>query len=274
MQLIRHPRNRGKGAAVRTAIAAATGEYAIIQDADLEYDPAELASLLAPIERGRATVVYGSRSFSAHSAYSFWFVVGNKLVTLWTNVLFNCYLSDMETCYKLMPLSVWRSLGLSSNGFDIEPEITAKLLRAGHRIYEVPISYAARGASRARSSPGATAWLRCGRSRACAPCRAAPGPKVRSASPRTAPARGEHPPPGRDRVAAGGTGRELRDLPRPAGTDVGRAGVIIGTAVALAALAWFPVAAAHLGARIHTDRKLSQTGGRTPGRPTSPGSCR
>ncbi len=145
VQLIRHPRNRGKGAAVRTAIAAATGEYAIIQDADLEYDPAELASLLAPIERGRATVVYGSRSFSAHSAYSFWFVVGNKLVTLWTNVLFNCYLSDMETCYKLMPLSVWRSLGLSSNGFDIEPEITAKLLRAGHRIYEVPISYAARG---------------------------------------------------------------------------------------------------------------------------------
>jgi glycosyltransferase involved in cell wall biosynthesis len=145
VQLIRHERNRGKGAAVRTAIAAATGEYAIIQDADLEYDPAELAALLAPIERGRARVVYGSRSFAAHSAYSFWFVVGNKLVTLWTNVLFNCYLSDMETCYKLMPLSVWRSLGLSANGFDIEPEITAKLLRDGHRIYEVPISYAARG---------------------------------------------------------------------------------------------------------------------------------
>ena len=145
VQVIRHDRNRGKGAAVRSAIAAASGEYAIIQDADLEYDPAELASLLAPIERGRAQVVYGSRSFAAHSAYSFWFVIGNKLVTLWTNVLFNCYLSDMETCYKLMPLSVWRSLRLSSNGFDIEPEITAKLLRDGHRIYEVPISYAARG---------------------------------------------------------------------------------------------------------------------------------
>ena len=145
VQLIRHDRNRGKGAAVRTALAAATGEFAVIQDADLEYDPAELPSLLAPIERGRASIVYGSRSFAAHSAYSFWFVMGNKLVTLWTNVLFNSYLSDMETCYKLMPVAVWRSLDLSANGFDIEPEITAKLLRAGHRIYEVPISYAARG---------------------------------------------------------------------------------------------------------------------------------
>ena len=144
-QIIRHERNRGKGAALRTAIAAATGEVALVQDADLEYDPAEFPLLLAPIERGRAEVVYGSRSFAAHSAYSFWFVIGNKLVTLWTNVLFNSYLSDMETCYKLMPLSVWRSLDLRSDGFDIEPEITAKLLKSGRRIYEVPISYAARG---------------------------------------------------------------------------------------------------------------------------------
>jgi len=145
VQVIRHERNRGKGAALRTAIAAATGDVALVQDADLEYDPAEFPLLLAPIERGRAEVVYGSRSFAAHSAYSFWFVIGNKLVTLWTNVLFNSYLSDMETCYKLMPLSVWRSLDLSSDGFDIEPEITAKLLRSGRRIYDVPISYAARG---------------------------------------------------------------------------------------------------------------------------------
>jgi glycosyltransferase involved in cell wall biosynthesis len=145
VQVIRHERNRGKGAALRTAILAAKGEVALVQDADLEYDPAEFPLLLAPIERGRAEVVYGSRSFAAHSAYSFWFVIGNKLVTLWTNVLFNSYLSDMETCYKLMPLSVWRSLDLSSDGFDIEPEITAKLLRSGRRIYEVPISYAARG---------------------------------------------------------------------------------------------------------------------------------
>jgi glycosyltransferase involved in cell wall biosynthesis len=143
--VIRHEWNRGKGAAVRTAIAAATGEVALVQDADLEYDPAEFPLLLAPIERGRAEVVYGSRSFAAHSAYSFWFVIGNKLVTLWTNVLFNTYLSDMETCYKLMPLSVWRSLDLRSEGFDIEPEITAKLLKSGRRVYEVPISYAARG---------------------------------------------------------------------------------------------------------------------------------
>lgn len=145
VQVIRHERNRGKGAALRTAIVAAKGEVALVQDADLEYDPAEFPLLLAPIERGRAEVVYGSRSFAAHSAYSFWFVIGNKLVTLWTNVLFNSYLSDMETCYKLMPLSVWRSLDLRSDGFDIEPEITAKLLKSGHRIYEVPISYAARG---------------------------------------------------------------------------------------------------------------------------------
>ena len=144
-QIILHERNRGKGAALRTAIAAATGDVALVQDADLEYDPSEIPLLLAPIERGRAEVVYGSRSFAAHSAYSFWFVIGNKLVTLWTNVLFNSYLSDMETCYKLMPLSVWRSLDLRSDGFDIEPEITAKLLKSGHRIYEVPISYAARG---------------------------------------------------------------------------------------------------------------------------------
>jgi glycosyltransferase involved in cell wall biosynthesis len=144
-QVIHHERNRGKGAALRTAIAAATGDVALVQDADLEYDPAEFPLLLAPIERGRAEVVYGSRSFAAHSAYSFWFVIGNKFVTLWTNVLFNSYLSDMETCYKLMPLSVWRSLDLRSDGFDIEPEITAKLLKSGRRVYEVPISYAARG---------------------------------------------------------------------------------------------------------------------------------
>jgi len=144
-KVIRHERNRGKGAAVRTAIGAASGDVALVQDADLEYDPSEFPLLLAPIERGRAEVVYGSRSFAAHSAYSFWFVIGNKMVTLWTNVLFNSYLSDMETCYKLMPLSVWRSLDLRSDGFDIEPEITAKLLKSGHRIYEVPISYAARG---------------------------------------------------------------------------------------------------------------------------------
>src|SRR5438045_6399690 len=102
VQVIRHPENRGKGAAIRTALAAATGELALIQDADLEYDPRDYPVLLEPFQRAGVTVVYGSRSFSSHSAYSFWFVMGNKLVTLWTNLLFNTYISDMETCYKLM----------------------------------------------------------------------------------------------------------------------------------------------------------------------------
>jgi len=143
-QVVRHQTNRGKGGALRTALAAATGDVALVQDADLEYDPADYPRLLEPFERRGAEVVYGTRSFSSHTAYSFWFVMGNKVVTLWSNLLFNSYLSDLETGYKVMPLSTWRSLDLQANGFDIEPEITAKLLRAGHRIYEVPISYAAR----------------------------------------------------------------------------------------------------------------------------------
>ena len=140
-QLIRHPQNRGKGGAIRTAIAAATGDVAVIQDADLEYDPRDFWKLLEPFGQRGVEIVYGTRSFSSHSAYSFWFVMGNKAVTLFNNVLCNAYLSDLETCYKLMPLELWRSLDLRCNGFDIEPEITAKLLRAGHRIVEVPISY-------------------------------------------------------------------------------------------------------------------------------------
>jgi dolichol-phosphate hexosyltransferase len=143
-QVIHHPRNRGKGGAIRTAIGAATGDLALIQDADLEYDPDDYPTLLAPFERPGVEVVYGTRGFSSHTAYSFWFVMGNKAVTLWSNVLFNSYLSDLETCYKVMPLDIWRSLDLRANGFDLEPEITAKLLRRGHRIFEVPISYAAR----------------------------------------------------------------------------------------------------------------------------------
>jgi dolichol-phosphate hexosyltransferase len=143
-KVIRHERNKGKGSAIRTALAAADCQLALIQDADLEYDPADYPALLAPFERSDVTVVYGTRSFSAHSAYSFWFVMGNKLVTHSANILFNSYLSDLETGYKVMPLATWRSLGLRSNGFDLEPEITAKLLSQGHRIFEVPISYVAR----------------------------------------------------------------------------------------------------------------------------------
>ena len=140
----RHQRNQGKGAAIRTALGHARGEVVLIQDADLEYDPADYPRLLEPIESGKATVVYGSRAFSSHTAYSYWYVMGNRLVTLATNVIYNCYLSDMETGYKVLPREVALSLDLQARGFELEPEITAKLLRSGHRIYEVPISYAAR----------------------------------------------------------------------------------------------------------------------------------
>ena len=140
----RHRVNRGKGAAIRTALEKARGEVILIQDADLEYDPADYAHLLDPIRSGQATVVYGSRAFSSHTAYSYWYVIGNRLVTLATNVIYNCYLSDMETGYKVMPRVVALSLDLQARGFELEPEITAKLLRSGQRIYEVPISYAAR----------------------------------------------------------------------------------------------------------------------------------
>jgi glycosyltransferase involved in cell wall biosynthesis len=141
---VRHDVNRGKGAAIRTGLAHARGHIVLIQDADLEYSPDDYGVLLKPLKSGRASIVYGSRSFSSHSAYSYWYVVGNRLVTLFTNVLYNCYLSDIETGYKVMPVEVARSLDLHARGFELEPEITAKLLRLGHRIFEVPITYNAR----------------------------------------------------------------------------------------------------------------------------------
>jgi glycosyltransferase involved in cell wall biosynthesis len=144
VRAFRHARNMGKGAAVRTALARARGEYVIVQDADLEYEPTEYSRLLEPVRKGNATVVYGSRGFASHTAYYYWYVLGNKAVTMAVNVLYNVYMSDMETCYKLMPRDVARSLDLQARGFDVEPEVTAKLLRLGHRIYEVPISYHAR----------------------------------------------------------------------------------------------------------------------------------
>jgi dolichol-phosphate hexosyltransferase len=140
-----HAVNRGKGAAIRTAVELATGDYVIICDADLEYVPAEIPSLLEPVLRGEAQVVFGTRTFGSHTAYSFWYVIGNKAVTLTANILFNSWLSDLETCFKLMPLSLYRDLDLQENGFGMEPEITAKLLKRNVRPYEVPISYRARG---------------------------------------------------------------------------------------------------------------------------------
>lgn len=139
-----HPANRGKGAAIRTAAQHATGDYMIICDADLEYAPEEIPGLLTPVFDGRAEVVYGTRSFGSHTAYSFWYVVGNKAVTFWANLLFNSWISDLETCFKLMPLSLYRDLDVRSVGFGMEAEVTGKLLRRGIRPFEVPISYQAR----------------------------------------------------------------------------------------------------------------------------------
>jgi glycosyltransferase involved in cell wall biosynthesis len=139
-----HEKNQGKGGAIRTAAAEATGDYVIICDADLEYSPAQIPSLLAPVLAGDASVVYGTRTFGSHNAYSYLYVLGNKGVTTFANILFNCYISDLETCFKLIPTDLYRSLKVKSVGFGMEAEITGKLLRRGIRPYEVPISYKAR----------------------------------------------------------------------------------------------------------------------------------
>jgi glycosyltransferase involved in cell wall biosynthesis len=142
---VRHPHNQGKGAAVRTAMAHATGDIFLIQDADLEYDPRDYPSLLRPILEGRAEVVYGSRFLGGpRKAMLFWHMVANKLLTLVTNVLYDSILSDMETCYKVFRAEVVRSIPLRARGFEFEPEITAKILKRGYRIFEVPITYTGR----------------------------------------------------------------------------------------------------------------------------------
>lgn len=144
VRVITHRRNAGKGAAIKTAVDSAEGEYMVILDADLEYDPQDIPKLLAPVLDGRAKVVYGNRTFGSHSAYSFWYVMGNKAVTTAANVLFNSYIGDLETCFKLMPVALYRSLDVRSRGFGMEAEVTGKLLRRRIRPYEVPISYRAR----------------------------------------------------------------------------------------------------------------------------------
>jgi glycosyltransferase involved in cell wall biosynthesis len=145
INLVEHERNSGKGDAIRTAIKHASGTYAAIMDADLEYEPSDIGKLLEPILEGEAEVVFGSRGFESHSAFNFWFVMGNKGVTLVANLLFNCYLGDIMTCHKVMSTEIWRSLNLKRNGFDIEPEIAGKVLAQGQQIYEVPVRYRARG---------------------------------------------------------------------------------------------------------------------------------
>ena len=140
--LVRQP-NRGKGSAVRAAIPHADGDISVIQDADLEYDPADVPALIAPIERGVADVVYGSRLSGGRPqrAYLFWHLLGNRFLSLLTNVLFNTTLSDMETGYKAFRTELLRSLDLRQDDFGIEPEITAKVCRRKLRVYELPIAY-------------------------------------------------------------------------------------------------------------------------------------
>jgi glycosyltransferase involved in cell wall biosynthesis len=144
VRVVTHQRNQGKGAAIRTAATHAEGDYLVILDADLEYDPQDIPKLLGPVLDGRARVVYGNRVFGSHSAYSFWYVMGNKAITTAANVFFNSYIGDLETCFKLMPVALFRSLDVRSRGFGMEAEVTAKLLRRKIRPYEVPISYRAR----------------------------------------------------------------------------------------------------------------------------------
>jgi glycosyltransferase involved in cell wall biosynthesis len=144
VRVIRHERNRGKGAALRSALEAASGDVFVPFDADLEYQAADLVRCLEPLLEGEAEVVYGTRAFGSHTSFNFWYVIGNKFLNLWANILFNCYISDLETCFKMARTSILRGLGLRANGFDIEAEATAKLLRAGYRPFEVPIGYKAR----------------------------------------------------------------------------------------------------------------------------------
>ena len=138
------PRNQGKGAAVQRALQEATGDILLIQDADLEYDPEDFPRLLRPILTGRTKVVYGSRFLGEHKAMYFWHSVGNRLVTLLTNVLYDTTLTDMETGYKVVSADIMRRVRLTSPRWGFDPEITAKILRTGNRIYEVPISYTGR----------------------------------------------------------------------------------------------------------------------------------
>jgi len=140
--LVMHERNRGKGAALRTGFQHATGHVVVVQDADLEYDPRELPTLLEPILSGKADAVYGSRFLGGpHRVLFFWHSVGNRFLTLLSNMMTDLNLTDMETCYKMMRTDLLRSLPLSADRFGFEPEVTARLAQAGARIYELPVSY-------------------------------------------------------------------------------------------------------------------------------------
>jgi glycosyltransferase involved in cell wall biosynthesis len=144
VRLFEHEVNQGKGAAIQTALREARGEFSCIFDADLEYDPADLTLLMPALLDGRANACFGVRAFDGYTSHSFLFVLGNKGVTLACNLLFNVYLHDIMTCHKMIRTDVFRSLSLQSAGFAIEPEITARLVQKGERIFEVPVHYRAR----------------------------------------------------------------------------------------------------------------------------------
>ncbi len=144
LRVIRHPVNQGKAASIRTALTVARGDLVLIQDADLEYDPDDWPKMLAPILKGKAKVVYGSRFIGERRVMRYWPHLSNRFLSLVTDVLYNVNLSDIETGYKLFDRSVLEDLTIESDRFDFEPEITAKLLRSGHRIYEVPVAFAGR----------------------------------------------------------------------------------------------------------------------------------
>jgi glycosyltransferase involved in cell wall biosynthesis len=147
VRIIEHDHNRGKGAAIRTALEHAQGELSCIFDADLEYDAEDLGRLMPPLLDGAANACFGVRAFDGYTSHSFLFVMGNKGVTLACNVLFNVYLRDIMTCHKMVRTDVMRALDLRASGFTIEPEIVARLIQHGERIYEVPVHYRARSDS-------------------------------------------------------------------------------------------------------------------------------
>jgi glycosyltransferase involved in cell wall biosynthesis len=157
--LLVHERNRGKGAALRTGLEQATGDFTAVLDADLEYHAADLATLLEPLLAGEGNVVFGTRMWSSHAAFSFWYVMGNKAVTFATNILYNCWISDVMTCHKVLRTEIFRGLRLRERGFAIEPEIAARVLRSGERIYEMPVTYRARSREEGKKL-GATDGLR------------------------------------------------------------------------------------------------------------------